>query len=151
MDREKRKWWPGAIIYPCLLAAATFLIYANSLSGEFVYDDRLQILNNPTILSTDNVGQAFKEPFWGFAQKDLSQNVANYYRPVFTLAYMCIYRAWGFNPFYFHLVSVSLHALLGILVFFLANEFIRNRRYSALAALLFIAHPSQTETVAWVG
>src|SRR5687767_2473023 len=48
------------------LLAVTFLAFANSLQGEFVYDDRMQILNNPTISSLSNIPRMFTESVWQF-------------------------------------------------------------------------------------
>ncbi len=125
-------------------------MYANSLSGDFVYDDRIEILNNATIRSTANLGRVFREPFWAFAQGEKSQNISNYYRPLKSAAYIIGIRLWGFDPLRFHVLTLCLHALAGVLVFILASAIIKDRRYAALAALVFIAHPSATESVAWI-
>ncbi|MBK8382587.1 MAG: hypothetical protein IPL16_12000 [Ignavibacteria bacterium] len=37
----------------------TFLIYYNSLSNEFVFDDESVIQNNQSITSTDNIPEIF--------------------------------------------------------------------------------------------
>ena len=44
---------PGAIV------VATFLVFAGTLSFDFVYDDRLQVLQNPYILSWQYLPQYF--------------------------------------------------------------------------------------------
>src|SRR5256885_539411 len=41
--------------------AITALAYMNALNGEFVYDDRLQVLNNPTLSSLGNIPKMFTQ------------------------------------------------------------------------------------------
>jgi len=45
MTETLKTTWP----YFGLIAIVVFAVYANTLSGEFVYDDRRQIAANPLI------------------------------------------------------------------------------------------------------
>ena len=150
-DENILKSLVGLLAYPCLLAAITFAVYANTLHGDFVHDDRVEILNNPTLMNTDNIGVAFKRPFWAFFQSDKDQYSYNYYRPLKTVFYILAIRLWGTDPFHFHIMSITFHTLVGIIVFFLANNLIKDRKFAAAAALIFVVHPAQSEAVAWIG
>ena len=141
----------GLLIYPIFLVVITFIVYANSLHGDFVLDDRFEILRNPVIRNTHNLGVAFKRPFWAIYKKGDFDRPSNYYRPLKTVAYIFAVRIVGADPFRFHIISITLHALVGITVFFLASNFIKNRRFAAIAAIIFIVHPVQSEAVAWIG
>jgi len=69
------------------------------------------------------------------------------YRPVATLSYYIIHKAAGQNPFYYHLVSVVLHILNTLLVYWTARLVLRNPSAALIAGLLFACHPAQTEAV----
>jgi hypothetical protein len=41
--------------------AITILAFVNALDGQFVYDDRLQVLKNPTLNSLANIPRMFTQ------------------------------------------------------------------------------------------
>src|SRR5437879_2415009 len=47
-----------------MVLAITALAYLNALGGQFVYDDRLQILKNPTLNSLANIPKMFTQGVW---------------------------------------------------------------------------------------
>ena len=49
-----------------LTIAATVLVYANSLSGAFVFDDTKQIVGNSSLHSWGNIFRAFTNDVWSF-------------------------------------------------------------------------------------
>src|SRR6478672_7689355 len=52
-----------------LICALSLLSYANSLGGDFVFDDTDQIVENQDIRSWDNLGRAFTTHVWAFREK----------------------------------------------------------------------------------
>src|SRR5213593_1306501 len=44
----------------------TIMAFVNSLDGQFVYDDRYQILKNPTLSSPGNIPRMFTQGVWQF-------------------------------------------------------------------------------------
>src|SRR5262245_6485235 len=52
-----------------LLTLACCLAYANSLGGDFVFDDVDQIVDNKDIRSWDNLGKAFTTHVWAFRER----------------------------------------------------------------------------------
>ena len=46
------------LILLAIIAAIAFAVFANSLSGEFVYDDGRQIVRNPLIQDNALIGKA---------------------------------------------------------------------------------------------
>ena len=121
-----------------LLLAA--LIYVRTLSFGFVYDDPLQISENPlvTSLSIDNIKQVF------------TSTVAAMYQPFTTLTYAIEFTAWKLNPAGYHAINLLLHLLDVALVFFLIALLFPDRRIALVTALLFAIHPLNAETVAWL-
>ena len=118
------------------------IIYFNSLSNGFVYDDLGTIVENVHIKRFDN----FLSAFYNQSYFTISGGEASY-RPVATLSYYLLYAIFNLNPFGYHLTSFVLHILNVILVYLLAHVILDSRRSSFVAALLFACHPVQTEAV----
>lgn len=135
--------WPiGAII---ILTLAT---YANSLTGNFVWDDQVQVLRNVQIRDFQNLPGAFSGTVLAFANQGLA--ASNYYRPLQTVGYMLAYAIGGISPWPYHLLNVVLHIITTIFVYLLCREFRLSSFASILAGLIFAVHPIHTEVVAWI-
>ena len=130
-----------------LLASLAFLVYANSLSGGFITDDQFQILGNPLVTGGRSLFTAFGSGVWAFIGYR-----GNYYRPLQFIVYGLIYRAFGLNPFPFHLLMSLLHATNTALVYSLARRVLPAKPAAAawIGAALFAAHPIHTEPVNWI-
>jgi tetratricopeptide (TPR) repeat protein len=121
--------------------------YLNSLSGAFVYDDRLQIVGNPYVHSFRYLGKIFGSTVWTF---EGAQGVTNYFRPMMTFAYLVCYKLFGPIPFGFHLLNLTLHAAVVLLLFAVTERLFGDRLLALIAAGLFALHPIHTESVAWI-
>src|SRR5271157_6211812 len=69
--------------------------YVNTLWGAFVYDDELQILQNPYIKSWRYLPAIFRTTVWSFIG---SAGDTNYYRPLMTLTYLFLWKIFGDSP-----------------------------------------------------
>jgi hypothetical protein len=49
-----------------ILLLVSFTVYFNALSGNFIYDDKEQILANPWIRDIDNIPAIFSKSVWSF-------------------------------------------------------------------------------------
>ncbi len=132
------------------ILAVTFFAFVNSLQGDFVYDDRQQILNNPTITDLSNIPKMFTESVWQFLNKNDSEAVGPYYRPLFNVALIVNYQLFKFQPFGWHLISILFHLAAVMLVYALARRWDMSLEAAAAAALLFGVHPVHSESVAWI-
>ncbi|MEE8575389.1 MAG: tetratricopeptide repeat protein [Thermodesulfobacteriota bacterium] len=141
-----------------LIIAVSVLVYFNTLSAEFVYDDNHQVIKNKWIHSLSNIPAIFTSSAWGFS-KDMPSS--NYYRPVMHLSYLFSAKLFGIKPLGFHLVNVLLHTLNAVMVFVTASSFSgelvpklkkegKATVFCLAAALLFAVHPINSEVVAWV-
>lgn len=132
-----------------VLAVVCFAVFANSLSGEFVYDDTRQLVRNPLIQQNALIGKALTSDVWAF-KGDGTQTASNYWRPTFTAWNIISYRLFGATPFGWHLTSLLLHIGVTLLAFAL----LRRWQFSATAAfvisLIFAVHPTKVESVAWI-
>ena len=72
------------------------------------------------------------------------------YIPLTLLAYAIQHALWGLDPTGYHIFNILLHALGGILVFYLIRRLHGSTVVALIASILFIAHPVQVESVAWI-
>src|SRR6185369_190861 len=129
-----------------ILALVVILLYLNTLSGGFVWDDNLFTTN---------------QVYWEFDFKKIFFSLANglEYQPVRDLSYLFDIFVWRGSPFGFHLTNLLLFVAIVILAYNTAEnlytplkepEDIRPQWFVPLfAALLFAVHPLRTEVVAW--
>ncbi len=138
IEKTKTTHWVPILLLVCISA----LIYANSLSNGFVYDDLGTIVENVHIKRFDN----YLSSFYNSSYFKISGGEASY-RPVPTLSYYLLYAIFALNPFGYHLTSVILHMLNVILVYLTAHVILNHKRSAAIAGLLFACHPVNTEAV----
>ena len=134
-----------------LIVAATVLVYTNSLSGAFVFDDTKQIVGNPALRSWGNVLRAFTSDVWSFQRGTLTKDIPPpYYRPLFT-AYLTInFKLFGLWEPGWHLMNLLVHTGATVAVFFLIKRLSSDRLIATLAALVFGLHPAHVESVSWI-
>lgn len=130
------------------IVLAIAVVYGQSLRFDFLWDDHLQIQQNPWLRSPEGLGRIFTRPSWSF-QQELEPQRTNYYRPLFLSTYALIARTWGIAPRPYHAVSLLLHALVSGLVAWLVTRQSGSQGAGLLAGLLFALHPAQAEAVAW--
>ncbi len=128
-----------------LIAFLSVLVYQNSFSVGFQFDDHKAIADNASIRDLSNLPLIFR---------------ANGTRPILYLSFALNYHFGGTGKWGYHLVNLFLHILNGILVYFIV--FGMSKTYSSdhlsqkvssvalLTSLLFIAHPIQTEAVTYI-
>ncbi|HJQ69647.1 MAG TPA: tetratricopeptide repeat protein [Blastocatellia bacterium] len=143
----------GAVRIVMLVSLFAFLAYANALGGDFVFDDNEQIVENQDIRSWGNVARGFTTDVWSFREKGDSANVPAplpYYRPLFTAMLTVEYQLFGERPQLWHLVSLLLHIVCSIEIFYIIL-LLSGRLFVAMTcALLFAVHPVHTESVSWI-
>lgn len=128
-----------------LFALLALIAYWPSLGGPFLSDDLHYVATNPYVhsLTLDNV-LAVLDP-----RSPATVFVVNY-APVHLLLHGVEWQVFGEQTTGYHVVNVLLHALGSAL---LAAVFVRaglSRAVSAGAALLFLLHPANVESVAWI-
>jgi tetratricopeptide (TPR) repeat protein len=152
-----------AIGFVVALCAA---LYGFTLNHELVFDDYIYLVQNP--LAQDARSFLFPLDFTAFANKsrlagldpDLSTNFI--LRPFAYLTFYLNFAVGGFNPAGYRILNILLHGANGILIFLILSHLLRISQkrgtiattsidfISVLAALLFIAHPMQIESVTYV-
>ena len=134
-----------------IIIASTVLVYANSLSGGFVFDDTKQIAGNPALRSWDNIARAFTNDVWAFQRGTLTKDIPPpYYRPLFT-AYLTInYHLFGLWEPGWHLMNLLVHTGATLAIYFLLKRLSGDRVIATIAALIFGLHPAHVESVSWI-
>ena len=129
------------------------VVYANSFSNSFHFDDFHTITDNPAVRSLGNLGRIFTDTT-AFSVLPANQT----YRPLVTASLALDYAlGHGYVPFWFHL-STFLWFLLLIAVVFSLSQHLFDRtqasaanRWLALAvAAWFGLHPAMAETVNYI-
>jgi tetratricopeptide (TPR) repeat protein len=145
---------------PLALAAVTLAVFWPTLSAQFVYDARLQIVT----------GDFIHDP-WNWltvlSGRVLAMDVLDFNRPVHLASLMLDAAVWGRDAFGYHLTSVLLHAANVVLVWGVVRALsigvdggmrsdaespgfrpgLPREHTAAIAALLFAVHPLVTEAV----
>ncbi len=116
----------------------TFISYVKITDFDFVqWDDDAQITKNVFVknLSTQSISNNFEKNKFTFLT---------------LTTFSAVYKIWGNNPAPFHWLSLILHLLNIILVYFLLKQFSKNIYTISLIVLLFALHPLRVESVAWI-
>lgn len=131
-----------------LVAALTGLIYANALQNEFVFDDGGLIVSNPQIRNLAQYPEYLKWDVNRPIQKASDRGITH--RPLRTALLAVEYHLFGLNPAGYRAVNILFHAANGALVFLIVRFLLGGATAALCAALLFVVHPIQTDSVAYI-
>jgi tetratricopeptide (TPR) repeat protein len=109
-------------------------------NGFVTYDDGHYIYENPLItggISWESLGEAFTKPHFFM------------WHPLTTISHMLDCQLFGLNPLGHHSVSVLIHIVNALLLFWILNSLTKTIWLSAFVAAVFALHPIQVESVAW--
>jgi Tfp pilus assembly protein PilF len=132
----------------CMVVFAALVVYLNSFSGPFIYDDVWSIETNPSI---HHLGSALSPP--------LDKGVGG--RPMLNLTYALNYALGGMNVWGYHAVNLLIHILAGLALFGIVRRTllrpVLSGRFGAeavplamMVAVIWAVHPLQTEAVAYI-
>lgn len=125
-----------------LLVASTAVVYGQSLGHEFLtdWDDNLYVTANDAV-------RGFT---YAHLKAAFSTFYAGNYAPAQIISYMLDYSLWGMRAAGFILTNILLHILNGILYYTLLIRTTGRKAWAFLAATIFLLHPIQVESVAWI-
>ena len=143
----------AAVFACCSIAATALVVYSNTLHSPFVFDDIVYITGNELLRDLSNF-------------TDLAGA-----RYIAMLSFALNYAVSGTDPFGYHLVNISIHAVNGMLLWWLVVSIFRTPvmkgypcvggvgglgtgrvafLFALSAALIFTAHPVQTQSVTYI-
>ncbi|MBN1670245.1 MAG: tetratricopeptide repeat protein [Kiritimatiellae bacterium] len=133
------------LVAPLLIVAVGLCCYANAFYCSFHFDDKPAIVDNETIRDPGNIRAIWER---------------NPFRFVTYLTLALNYRFGGLGVFGYHLVNNALHIATGLLLWWLVRLLLAapggagppfsRRMTPLLPALLFVAHPVQTQAVTYI-
>lgn len=126
-----------------LLAGACLLVYANALTGGFVYDDKAIVRDNFRIRAPSRVGEIFATQYFGGPR-----GTGTAYRPLLLLSFAVQWWIHGADPLPFHAANLLIHAAATLLLAALLLRLRIAPPVAVGAALLFAVHPVHVEAVA---
>jgi tetratricopeptide (TPR) repeat protein len=133
-----------------LIALAIIITYGNTLHGEFIRDDKAEILQNPYVRDFSYAGKLFSEPAWGFGSAGPYHLKSSYYRPVQYLSYSILFHIFGQQAWGYHLYKLVSHILVCGLLFWILLICCHDYFIALFSSLLFAVHPGNTEAVTWI-
>ena len=149
-----------------VLAGLCAGLYVWTADFPMAFDDHTYLKDNPFFRNASNFD--YLKDFDEFANRPLrigsdpDYAVNAILRPVAYASFHLNYQLGDFNPHWYRLVNIGIHALNSILLYALVNTLLRRsvlagqlQRGSVLfiagtAALLFAAHPLATESVTYI-
>jgi len=123
------------------------LLYIQCLDYSFVWDDHFLIRENSQMNNISSIKEFFTQDLW---ENSTHNYKSGFYRPVTLTAFLLNYQIWQGSPAGFHFLNIFLHSINGVLLFLIFFKLTKNNFISFLAGLLFLVHPLQTETVAFI-
>jgi len=127
-------------VFVLILVAGLFYTPVRSFDFIAQYDDQFYLIDNP-VLKNPSLG-GLVSIFTSFRETD--------YLPVLYSSYFIDALIWGQDPAGYHAINVLLHILNGILLFLVLSKLLDRPSIAFFVALIFLIHPVQVETVAWV-
>ncbi|HET6348385.1 MAG TPA: tetratricopeptide repeat protein [Candidatus Krumholzibacteria bacterium] len=137
------------VLVIALLVAAAAVAYFPAFDAGYNFDDRPLLQNNPQVKSLKNVPHFFasKDARVSWTRGNLKNDT---YRPLQSVSFALSYSLWGDRPAMFHRENILLHAVNGVLLYFLLIALLDSTGAALLAALLFVIHPVQVEAVTYL-
>jgi protein O-mannosyl-transferase len=119
-----------------VLVAAAVLAYWPALSGGFVWDDDTLLTESALVKAADGLHR-----IW-FTTEPLD------YWPLTNTSFWLEWRLWGMHAAGYHVTNLLLHVGSALLLWAILRRLAIPGAF--LAALLFVVHPVNVESVAWI-
>jgi tetratricopeptide (TPR) repeat protein len=137
-------WLLPALLPALVLLGAGLVVYANSFSIPFLFDDHFEILRNPDVKKV--------EPFFSYLTRA---------RGIPTWSFALNYRWGGQDVWGWHLLNLTVHLASALVVYALTLTTLqlgslggryrrREHLLAGLTALIFTVHPLQTMAVSYI-
>lgn len=124
------------------MLGACALAYANGLTGDFTYDDKAIVRDNPRIRTPARLPEIFTTQYFGGPR-----GTGTAYRPALLLGFAVQWWIHGGEPVPFHVVNVLIHGVTTLLLAKLLLRLGLSAPAAIGASLLFAVHPIHVEAV----
>ena len=136
-----------------ILCFLVFLVYANMLFNDFIWDDIFQVVDNSLIRNLTSIPLLFKGGTFEDG-RELLEGV--YYKPLMVFSFMINFLFWKGQVFGFHLFQLIVHLGNTILVFLILKALFEKEKIKEgkliafVTALIFGIHPGIAESVVYI-
>ncbi|MCE0499175.1 MAG: tetratricopeptide repeat protein [Methylacidiphilales bacterium] len=120
-----------------MIVVAAAVIFWPALHGGWLWDDNIDITENPVTKSANGLWSIWFEPG---SQRD--------YYPVKASVQWAQWHLWGNATLGYHVTNLALHIVSALLVWRLFHKL--GLKLAWLGGLIFAVHPVQVESVAWI-
>ena len=138
-------------VFIAFMAVIVFVLYAKTLNGAFIFDDRNNITDNPHIRLT----QITLPGIYSAVHDSPTPN-----RPLANISFALNYYFHQYDPLGYHLVNISVHILAAFILYLFLKTTLTlpsiGFRYqhpdviAFMAALIWLVHPVQTQSVTYI-
>ncbi len=119
------------------------ILYAHGLTGDFIWDDRSLILQNPYVQGSKNILEIFGQSLKIFGED------YGYYRPLSIISFAFDYLLWQKNAFGFHLTNLILHIFVIICLVYFCHQLFGFTQ-AILISTLFTTFAVHVENVVFI-
>jgi len=120
-------------------------VYANTLGGQYLWDDIHLVENNAFIRDAARIPEMFAADVGAGAGE-----AYRFYRPLQVLTYLIDNTLWRGGPAGHHLGNIFWHVMSALALFALVRSLFGDRLLAFVTGLLFVVHPVHTEAVAYI-
>jgi tetratricopeptide (TPR) repeat protein len=146
---ERLRTRTGMTVVLAVVALFSVALYLPSTRYGFVWDDTGLISKN-SLLASSRPADIFQRGYWAGSGEQVEGPYSPYYRPLVTLSFWLDLSTSHANPHWFHLVNLLLYALAATAVSLVLWELLHSAVWVLLGGLLFAAHSSHVESVAFI-
>ncbi len=147
--KEKMDTRAGMAVVLAVVALVSIALYLPTTRYDFVWDDTTLITSNSSLIHA-RPAEILAHGFWAGSPEQMSGPSASYYRPLVTMSFWLNLNGSRADPWWFHRVNVMLYALAVVAVTLVLWELVHSGAWALLGGLLFAAHSSHVESVAFV-
>ncbi|GAB7025673.1 tetratricopeptide repeat protein [Geotalea toluenoxydans] len=164
-DLDQINLWHEPFVHVMLIVVAGFVVYFNTITSPFLFDDITYLVTNPAI-----------KEFSFFTDSDrlfslgILPDVKNNFllRPVSYFTYALNYAVHGLDVRGYHLTNLIIHIVNGLLVYLMVSlalhtpamltddekensaQAVSHTWFPLFSALFFVCHPLQTQAVTYI-
>ncbi|MFA5830819.1 MAG: tetratricopeptide repeat protein [Candidatus Paceibacterota bacterium] len=124
---------------------AVWIVYANSIGNEFLWDDDAGIIFNNYIHDWQYFLNFFSQSMYNGAGI-----ISGYWRPAVLTVFAVEWHTFLVWPGGYHIVNILLHGINALLVFYLFRLLFGRFFIAFMTALVFGVHPLNTEAVTYI-
>lgn len=151
---DQTRCWRAHVFPLLLILTLIWIIYANSFSGTWVFDDEPNIVANPNVHMKSLDWESFKKAFSG-------TNISRIDRPLSYMTFAINHLFGELDPWGYHLVNIIIHSVAAVFLYLLIYNTLLlpslKEKYAnsagsiaLLATSLWASHPIHATSITYI-